>query len=223
MKLAELALKTELFRGMNPADAEALLYRLNAVKKVYKKGETVLHAGFDADRLLVIVSGRLHVYEQMAGDHTVLVRVLGAGEVIGLWILHVPEIACWPGTVVAAEDCTLISLNMANLRRLSEGSDPLLQQLSANALKLLSRELFSTWRKLAVMDAPSIEARIKVYLSELDNEGGRTGVVSVPFNRECMAEYFGVTRPSLSRTLCQMRDRGLLAWHKNIFKINFNS
>ena len=86
---------------------------------------------------------------------------------------------------------------------------------------MLSRELFTTWRKLTVMDAQTIEARIKIYLSELNNESGGTGDVTVPFNRERMAEYFGVARPSLSRALCQMRDRGLLTWHKNSFKINF--
>jgi CRP-like cAMP-binding protein len=36
-----------------------------------------------------------------------------------------------------------------------------------------------------------------------------------------MAEYFGVTRPALSRSLGRMRDRGLLSWHRNEFRINF--
>lgn len=94
-------------------------------------------------------------------------------------------------------------------------------QLSVNAAQLLSRELFTTWRKLAVMDAQTIEARVKIFLSELNNESGNTGEVTVPFNRERMAEYFGVTRPSLSRTLCQMRDRGLLTWEKCHFRIAF--
>ena len=93
--------------------------------------------------------------------------------------------------------------------------------LAVNASKILSRELFSTWRKLTVMDAQSIEARIRIYLSELDNESGRTGTVKVPFNRERMAEFFGVTRPALSRALGQMRDRGLLDWRKDVFKIRF--
>jgi len=222
MKLSRLAQNTELFRGLGLAEIEHLLDRLNGVKKTYRRGETVMHAGFPADRVMVVASGHLHVYEQMSDDRPVLVREIGMGEVLGLWILHVPEVACWPGTVVAVENCTLISLDMGRLRALlMENAPNIVVPLAVNSSKLLSRELFSTWRKLTVMDAQTIEARIKIYLSELDNESGGTGAVTIPFNRERMAEYFGVTRPSLSRTLCQMRDRGLLSWHKNSFRINF--
>ena len=82
---------------------------------------------------------------------------------------------------------------------------------------------FSTWRKLMVMDAPTIESRVKAYLDELDSESGHTGEVEVPFDRERMAEYLGVTRPSLSRALGHLRDQGLITWRKNVFKLNGNS
>ncbi|MDO5317761.1 MAG: Crp/Fnr family transcriptional regulator [bacterium] len=222
MKLSRLAQNTELFRGLGQTEIESLLDRLNGVKKTYRRGETVVHAGFSADRLILVASGHLHVYEQMSDDRPVLVREIGQGEALGLWILHMPEIACWPGTIVAVENCTLISLDMARMRALLAEDEPqIVVPLTVNSSRMLSRELFTAWRKLTVMDAQTIEARIKIYLSELNNESGGTGDVTVPFNRERMAEYFGVARPSLSRTLCQMRDRGLLTWHKNIFKINF--
>ena len=146
---------------------------------------------------------------------------LCVGEVLGLWILFTPEISCWPGTVVAAEPSTLISLDMAVVRRMIEVAEPRMARLSSNISKILAREFFSAWRKLAVMNAPTIEAKIQMYLQELDNESGNTGNVKLPFNRERMAEYFGVTRPALSRSLGRMRDRGLLSWHRNEFRINF--
>lgn len=211
-----------LFRGLSGAEVDEVLMRLNGVRRNFRRGETVVHAGLRSDRLMLVVSGRLHVYEQMSEDRSVLVREIGAGEALGLWILHVPEVDCWPGTVVAAEKCTLISLDMERTRAfLEEAGTRVAVQLAVNSSRMLSRELFSTWRKLMVMDAPTIEARIRIYLAELDNENGNTGEVVVPFNRERMAEYFGVTRPSLSRTLCQMRERGLLSWHGHRFQIHF--
>lgn len=224
MAFNRLALDEGLFRGLSAAEIDALMLRLNGVRKTYRKGETVVHAGLKANRLMLVVAGHLHVYEQMSDDRPVLVREIGAGEVLGLWILHVPEIGCWPGTVVAVENCALVSLDMERARALFQDrheATHVTVQLSVNAAQLLSRELFTTWRKLAVMDAQTIEARVKIFLSELNNESGNTGEVTVPFNRERMAEYFGVTRPSLSRTLCQMRDRGLLTWEKRHFRIAF--
>lgn len=223
MGLAEIARGLELFRGIADQDVEDALFHLNAVKKVYSKGEIVVHSGLEATRLMAVYSGHLHVYCDIDPDHQVLVREIGAGEVLGLWILNVPEVKCWPGTAVAAADSVIVSLDMDKVRRMLAASDRLGAVFAANSARIISRELFSTWRKLMVMDAPTIEARVMAYLAELDGESGHTGEVVVPFDRERMAEFLVVTRPSLSRALGHLRDRGLISWRKNAFKINFKS
>ena len=217
--LTEVAKGLELFRGIDTAGVEEALFRLNAVKHTYRKGEIVVHAGLEATRLLAVASGLLHVYCAVDPNHPVLVREIGAGEVLGLWILHVSEVKCWPGTVVAVADTTVVSLDMEQSRRLVASADPVYARLTANSSRIVSCELFSTWRKLMVMDAPTIESRVKAYLDELDSENGHTGEVEVPFDRERMAEYLGVTRPSLSRALGHLRDQGLITWRKNVFRL----
>ena len=219
--IVDLAISADLFRGFSPSEVDSLLYRFGGVKKAVAKGETVSLAGLEAKRLFVVVSGRLRVYEKTARDHQIFVREICAGEVLGLWILFTPEITCWPGTVVAAEPGLLISLDMSVVRQMMEMAAPEMARFSSNVSKILAREFFSAWRKMTVMNAPTIEAKIQMYLTELDNETGKTGVVKVPFDRERMAEYFGVTRPALSRSLGHLRDRGLISWRKNEFRINF--
>ena len=219
--IVDLARSADLFRGFSPSEVDSLLYRFGGVKKSVAKGETVALAGLEAKRLFVVVSGRLRVYEKTARDHQIFVREICVGEVLGLWILFTPEITCWPGTVVAAEPGLLISLDMSVVRQMMEMAAPEMARFSSNVSKILAREFFSAWRKMTVMNAPTIEAKIQMYLTELDNETGKTGVVKVPFDRERMAEYFGVTRPALSRSLGHLRDRGLISWRKNEFRINF--
>ena len=219
--IVDFARGADLFRGFSSSEVDSLLYRFGGVKKSVAKGETVALAGLEAKRLFVVVSGRLRVYEKTARDHQIFVREICVGEVLGLWILFTPEITCWPGTVVAAEPGLLISLDMSVVRQMMEMAAPEMARFSSNVSKILAREFFSAWRKMTVMNAPTIEAKIQMYLTELDNETGKTGVVKVPFDRERMAEYFGVTRPALSRSLGHLRDRGLISWRKNEFRINF--
>lgn len=223
MNLPELARGIKIFSGLSAAEIDDTLYRLNGVKRQYRKGEIVVHAGMDALRLLAVVSGHLHVYTETGGHHPVLVRKIEKDEVLGLWLLHVPAIAYWPGTVVAAENSTLISLDMDSARNLLQTYSPTSAKLSANTANILAHELFSTWRKLMIMDAPTIETRVMAYLTELDNESGGTGNVVVPFDRERMAEYLGVTRPALSRAIGHLRDRGLFSWRKNVFHLSKDS
>jgi len=219
--IVSLAAQSELFRGMSPGEIERLLFRFNGVKKLYRKGEVIVHAGMEATRLTAVISGHLHVYQRVMDDREVLVREIGTGTVLGLWVLNSPEIKNWPATVVVAEVCMAVSLDMACVRRFLESGDPAVGKLAVNILHLMSRELFSVWRKLSVLSEQNLVDRIQMYLYELHHETGDTGVVVVPFNREKMAEYFGVTRPALSRALGQMRDRGLIAWRKNTFEIKF--
>ena len=219
--IVDLARGADLFKGFSPSEVESLLYRFNGVKKSFAKGETVALAGLEAKRIFVVVSGRLRVYEKTAHGHQIFVREICTGEVLGLWILFTPEITCWPGTVVTAEPSVLISLDMAVVRQMMEIAAPEMARFSSNVSKILAREFFSAWRKMTVMNAPTIEAKIQMYLTELNNETGKTGVIKVPFDRERMAEYFGVTRPALSRSLGHLRDRGLISWRKNEFRINF--
>lgn len=224
MTLNELARHHELFRGISPHEIGEVLYRFNAVRKAYGCGEMVINAGLPAKRMYAVLSGRLRVYTQATEKQSVLVREVRAGEVLGLWVAHVGSASsCWPESVVAVEPSVLISLDIAAARQMMEMPGPTVARLAVNASRILSRELFALWRKLMVMDAPTIEARVRVYLSELDNETGRAGSVVVPFNREQMADYFGVTRPAMSRTLGKMRDDGLISWHKNIFKLHFSA
>ena len=218
---SELARATELFRGLKPAEIDDLLFRFNAVKKTYGKGEVIVHAGMAADRLLPVVSGHLHVYQRVMDDREVLVREIGAGTVLGLWMLNASEITFWPATVIVAEPCVALSIDMESVRRFLRSDEVQVPTMLSNISRLLSRELFSIWRKLSVMSEQNLVDRIHMYLSELNHETGDSGEVTLPFNRERMAEFFGVTRPALSRALGQMRDRGLIAWRKNVFKIRF--
>lgn len=212
-------LKSEFFRGVEPAVVAALLKRFNAVKKVYKKGEAVFHAGFQAERMLLLVSGEVHVYEHTAESRPVLIRKVGAGEVLGLWMLFVPEVPCWPGYAVATENTTVLSMDMEPARALIAAPEPEFVRVAINVSRHLAQSLFTVWRKLLVMDAQTIKTRVLVYLNELDSESGGTGSVVVPFDRERMAEYLGVTRPALSRALCQLRDEGYFDWQRNVFTL----
>ena len=219
--LIELAGKTGFFRGMSPEEIDRLLFRFNGVKKSYRKGEVIVHAGMTAARLMIVVSGHLHVYQRVMDDREILVREITKDTVLGLWMLNSPEIENWPATVVVAEPCVTISLDMARVRRFLESGEPEVARIAVNVSCLLSRELFSIWRKLSVLSEQNLVDRIQMYLSELHHESGDSGMVAVPFNREKMAEFFGVTRPALSRALGQMRDRGLISWRKNTFRVMF--
>ena len=62
-------------------------------------------------------------------------------------------------------------------------------------------------KKLNILAGATLEARIgRLILQRMDGEGK----MDFQMNREELADYLGVTRPSLSRSLMQMQHRGLI-------------
>ena len=73
-------------------------------------------------------------------------------------------------------------------------------------------------KKMDVITPKSLRERVLVYLSqESVKQGNRT--VTVPFNRQQMADYLSVDRSALSGELSKMQKEGVIAYEKNRFTV----
>ena len=217
MDLLECACASALFRGIARDAAESLLCRLNAAHRTVRRGEFVAHAGLEAGRIVAVVSGRLLVYGGVDGGTETLMREICAGDAFGLVALNIPEMSRWPCSAIASEDSETLLLGIKETRQVLASGESAVCRMSANISSILARETLSAWRRLEVLGEPKLESRVMAYLSGLADGG--EGEVAVPFDRERMASYLGVTRPALSRALGRLRDRGIVKWRKNLFRI----
>jgi CRP-like cAMP-binding protein len=65
---------------------------------------------------------------------------------------------------------------------------------------------------------PTVREKILTYLRKLSREQ-QNRIISIPFNRNTMAEYLNVDRSALSRELSIMKKEGLIDYRKNHFTI----
>ena len=56
------------------------------------------------------------------------------------------------------------------------------------------------------------------YLSE-EAKKQNSPYITIPYNRQQLADYMSVDRSAMSNELCKMRDEGLLEFEKNRFKL----
>lgn len=57
------------------------------------------------------------------------------------------------------------------------------------------------------------------YLSEEAKRQNRADI-TIPFNRQQLADYLSVDRSAMSNEFCRMRDNGLLEFERNRFKLH---
>ena len=89
-------------------------------------------------------------------------------------------------------------------------------RLIQNMLCVLSQKAFYLNTKVGLLSCGSIREKILKYLTVAGN-GSR--YIKLGLNRDQLADYLNVTRPSLSRELMKMQADGILEVDRDIIKI----
>ena len=89
---------------------------------------------------------------------------------------------------------------------------------SRSLMYVLAGKNLMLTKKMDIITPKSLRERVMVYLSqESVKQGSRT--ITVPFNRQQMADYLSVDRSALSAELSRMQRDGVISYEKNRFTI----
>jgi CRP-like cAMP-binding protein len=86
-------------------------------------------------------------------------------------------------------------------------------KLIENMLMMVSERALALSRKVEYLSIKSIRGKISTYLLERYKITGKTTFM-LPVNRNELADFLNVSRPSLSREMCNMRDEGIIDFHR---------
>ena len=204
-----------LFRGIGAEELPALLDCLGAAPRRVEKGATVLAAGDPATHLGVVLAGRVQVSRLTAEGQRIVMGELGPGQ------LFAESFACaraetLPVTAVAAAGGAVLLLDSRRLAAPCSAACAFHARLISNLLSVLADKNLFLAGKVEHLAGRTIRERLLSYLEELSARTGRDAV-SVPFDRQALADYLCVDRSALSRTIGQLTREGVLAAERNRF------
>lgn len=203
-----------LFRGLTPAELDALAQSGQLRTKTFSRHEIIFHAGSRIHEVGVVLRGSVHIENlDLWGTKTILSSI-PAGQVFAETYAFCGDAMLVDA--VAAEDCEVLFVNAAAFSGgSSAGQDKLLHNLLAVSMRKnlsLSQRIFCTTPK-------TVRGRLLTYFSAQTAACGRLEF-DIPFNRQQLADYLNLDRSALSKELCRMRDEGLLQFEKNHFILN---
>jgi CRP-like cAMP-binding protein len=180
--------------------------------KNYRKKEIVFHQGDTCDALYIVISGT--VKTEMITEN---------GNLMPIETIHAPRPLApaflfsdrnqFPVEVTAMTSVELLRIPKTEVTRLMTMNPDFLQQfMTHNA----NRTQFLTQR-LQLLSIKTIKGKIAHLLLEKHQSDGLTFTLSK--NQTELAEYFGVARPSLSRSLSEMVEEKIISFDKNKYKI----
>jgi CRP-like cAMP-binding protein len=190
-----------LFSQLAPAELQRVVDV--ARERTYPKNSVILFEDDPGDALYVVAQGQVKVVLIGEDGREVILSVLGQGEFFGEMALIDDEPRS--AHVIAMEDSTLIVLRREDFQGILRQSPGIALAL----LKELSRRLRRVDEKVGSLVLLDVNGRVAQLLLELaDEEGGER--ITRRLTHHTIAQMIGSSRETVSRTMRELVDRGLI-------------
>ena len=209
--------RTRLFAGVGEEDISAMLSCLGARLRTYGRGEYVLRQGEHLGDILVPVSGRLHIQEDDYRGNRSILGQIGVGEIFGEAYAS-PDSGPLLNDVIAVEDSAVFFFDVKKVITTCPSACRFHSQVVQHLFFAVSEKNRSLVRKLGHMSRRTTREKLISYLSE-EAKKQNSADITIPFNRQQLADYLSVERSAMSGELCRMRDEGLLEFERNRFRL----
>ena len=209
--------RTKLFAGVGEDEITAMLSCLGARLHTFKKGEYVLRQGEHLNEILVLAEGSLHIQRDDYWGNRSILRHIGVGEIFGEAYVA-PESGTLLNDVLALEDSSVFFFDAKRVITTCSSACRFHTIVVQNLFFAISEKNRSLVQKLDYMSRRTTREKLISYLSE-EAKKENSPYITIPFNRQQLADYLSVDRSAMSNELCKMRDEGLLEFERNRFKL----
>jgi len=196
--------KIFLFRSVSEAEIERILSAIQVTETRFVKGEILAMQDEPCNRLIILLSGSVQAEMSDPSGKVVKVEDIEAPNPLAILFLFGDQNR-FPVQATAREDIRALVISKESVLKMLRMNETLLKNyldISANFASRLSR-------KLHFMSFRTIRQKLAMYLLELSKQQGEK-MVQLDRPKTSLAEYFGVSRPSLERELTHMQDDGLI-------------
>lgn len=208
---------TALFKGISSKSVQPLLGCLNTRIKAYKKGQTIFTAADSFKGIGIVIEGQVMVSKARFSGTRLLMTTLSRGDIFGEMVCFLDE-AKYPADITAITDATIAFVSPEKVIGTCQESCQSHQMLIKNLLKMMSKKAMGLNRKVNYLSLKTLKGKISAFLLE-QAELNKSLMFQISMNRDEWAEFFNVSRPSLSRELSLMKSDAWIDYHKSSFKI----
>lgn len=193
-------------------DQEQFLLDLKCTIKAYSKNEVIVRQGDVCDCLYMLTVGS--VKAEMITEN---------GNILGIEIIKAPRPLApaflfsdnnhFPVDVTALEEVEIMKIPKEEIMRLMMTNPDFMKQfLTHNS----NRTQFLT-NRLQLLSIKTIKGKVAHFLIEQETIAEKSFTISR--NQTELAEFFGITRPSLARSLSEMVQDGIIAINRKEYTI----
>lgn len=189
----------------------------------FKRGATIIKARTELNSSMLLLSGLVHSYRDVADGSRQTVQLAVPGDFIDLHSLLMKQV---DHNLAALSDCTLVRFPHERLVEISRSHDHLTRLLWMSTVVdgAIEREMITS---LGIRSAVSrlahlfceMQVRLEVVGLASACAEGRCRY-DLPLNQEALSDILGMTPVHTNRMLKELRERGLLTFKSHIVEIS---
>ena len=154
--------------------------------------------------------------EDSRGNRSILAS-FGPGQSFAEVYACEPDLA-FDINVVAAEDATVLFLDIGRVTTMCPSSCAFHARLIRNLLGIVAKRTHALTRKIEHTTKRTTRAKLLSYLSD-QAEAAHASRFVIPFDRQELADYLSVDRSAMCAELSRMKRDGLIDYNRNQFEI----
>lgn len=193
--------------NLSDSEVESVLANIHHTFEYYNKDQILAMQDEVCNRLIILIDGSVKAEMADPTGKVVKVEDVLAPNPLAILFLFGKENR-FPVQVTAKERIlTLIIPKQSILRMLQYN-----EQILINYLNISAQYASMLSKKLHFMSFRNIRQKLALYFLELTKQSNDRAKIEL--TQTALAEYFGVSRPSLSRELSNMQNDGLIIMEK---------
>lgn len=216
-----------LFNNMKVLEIEHTLKSCQAEVKSYYKNNKIFSQEDPPEALYILISGTVVVCRDFLNGRRYIVTSIVENEMFGEVYLFL-ENEGYPYYALATSDCKVLEIPKAfffhyckktcdsNYKNECNNNCENNNIMIRNMLIILAKKAFFLNNKVQLLSHGTLRQKIGKYIHEQLDE---SMYIKLSMNREELADYLSVTRPSLSRELKNMEKDGLIEVDRDIVKV----
>ncbi len=196
-----------LFTEIDMTEQEAFLTRLVSNKNIYEKGQTVARQGDEIKHLYLLVKGTVRTEMITQEGNLLEIEFINAVRPLAPAFMFAQNNR-FPVDVITIDECHFLLIPkdvwLSEMMRN--------ETLLTNFLRLNSNMTVFLSQKLQMISIKSLKGKLSLFILEHTTEEKKS--FTLKRNRTQLAEYFGVQRPSLARTINELVEKDIIAIDK---------
>jgi CRP-like cAMP-binding protein len=212
-----ILVKCPLFAGLDEAGILNLIPCFDPILFDSQKGDILCQAGEPQQTIGIVLAGEIQIQKEDYTGNRLIIGIFGPGELFGEVSAYAGP-GRWPNTVVAGKSGQILQLPIEKISQPCFRTCDFHQRLIRNMLGIVAGKAMMMNSRLGYLQLRGMRQKLAAWLFEQYRQtGNRTFLAAM--NREELADYLNVSRPSMSRELGRMKDEGIIDYFRSSFTI----